>query len=158
MTKVRALFERQLLPEFANRFGPKHVVLNIGAGDHAYREFFRCRVVTSDRQPGCDEMFQAEQIPYVNDSVDGVLMMGVFERLDDPMQAMRELRRVVRPGGWLLVSALDLGFDYRKPCDRWRVSAGGAAHIVRDFTVVSSENVDGLAHFMLLQKPSGLPS
>lgn len=154
MTPVRALFESTLLPDFARRFAPSDVVLNIGAGDHAYREAFTCRLVTADRQPGCDETFVAEQIPYDDASVDGVLMMGVFERLDDPMQAMREIRRILRPGGWLLLSALDRGFEFRKAVDRWRLTAGGMVHVVKDFTVMRSHNVDGLAHFVLAQKPA----
>ncbi len=117
MTAVREAFEREVLPAFAARFRPGHVVLNIGAGSHDYRAAFPCRVVTSDAQHGCDEMFQAEAIPYPDDAVDGVLMMGVFERLDDPMQAIRELHRVVRPGGFVLLSLLDLGFPWRKDVD-----------------------------------------
>lgn len=154
MTPVRALFESQLLPDFARRFGPPDLVLNIGAGDHAYREAFTCRVVTADPKPGCDETFVAEQIPYGDDSVDGVLLMGVFERLDDPMQAMRELRRVLRPGGWLLMSALDRGFEWRKPVDRWRLTAGGVAHVVKDFAVVAIYPVHDLAHFVVAHKPA----
>ena len=153
MTNARAVFERELLPAFAGLFGRTDLVLNIGAGDHAYRDMFPCRLVTSDRQPGCDETFPAEAIPYADASVDGVLMMGVFERLDDPMQVMRELWRVVRPGGYLLISALDLAFPWRKPCDRWRLSPGGAEHIARGFTVLASQNVDGQVHFLRLQKP-----
>lgn len=157
VTKVRAALERDLLPAFARRFAATDLVLNIGAGRFAYREHFGCRVVTSDRNPevGCDECFPAEAIPYATDSVDGLLMMGVLERLDDPMQAMRELRRVLKPLGVLLICVLDLGFPWRKPVDRWRLSAGGAAHLVREFTVLDVQQVDDWARFFVLQKPLG---
>lgn len=154
MTPVRALFESTLLPDFARRFAPSDLVLNIGAGDHAYREAFACRVVTADPKPGCDEVFKAERIPYPDDAVDGVLMMGVFERLDDPMQALREVRRVLRPRGWLLLSALDRGFEWRKDVDRWRLTPGGMAHVVRDFIVVATHAVGDVAHFVVAQKPA----
>jgi SAM-dependent methyltransferase len=157
MTKPRAFFEQTLLPRFATLFNATDTVLNIGAGRHAYRETFHCRVLTADQSPGCDETFAAEAIPYGADWFAGGLMMGVFERLDDPMQAMRELRRVVRPGGYLLISLLDLAFPWRKAVDRWRVSPGGVAHVVRAFTVLESHQVDDLAHFVLLQKPGGQP-
>src|SRR5690349_21706565 len=153
MTKPRAFFERELLPDFSARFGASDLVLNVGAGPHAYREYFRCRLRTSDVAPGCDDRFAAEAMPYADESVAGVLMMGVFERLDDPMQAMREIWRVLRRGGYVLMSALDVGFSYVKPCDRWRLTAGGALHVVRAFTVLSSHNIDGMVHFFLLQKP-----
>lgn len=155
MTPARAFFEATLLPPFAGLFASSALVLNIGAGAHAYREAFACRLVTADREPGCEQTFRAEDIPYGADSVDGVLLMGVFERLDDPMQVMRELRRVLVPGGYLLMSALDLESPWRKSCDRWRVSPGGAAHVVQGFTVLASHNIDRQVHFFLLQKPSG---
>ncbi len=156
MTPARAFFERTLLPAFAARFGPADLVLNIGAGRHGYRESFSCRLVTADRNPhaGCDETFPAEQIPYAEDAVDGLLCMGVFERLDDPMQAMRELRRVLKPRGLLLFAALDLDCPWRKPCDRWRLSPGGAVHVVREFLVLESYNIDRCSHFFVLQKPA----
>lgn len=154
MTSVRAFFESTMLPDFARRFAPTDLVLNIGAGDHAYREAFPCRLVTADRKPGCDEMFRAEQIPYATDSIDGVLLMGVFERLDDPMQAMREIRRVLRPCGWLLLSVLDLGFEFRKAVDRWRLTSGGFDHVLQGFAIVARHNVEGLAHFAIVQKPA----
>ncbi len=155
MTPLRALLEREVLPQFAALFSPADLVLNVGAGRHDYRSSFRCRVVTSDVAPGCDQTFPAEAMLYTNASLDGVLMVGVFERLDDPMQAMRELFRVLRPGGFLLISLLDLGFPWRKPVDRWRVSAGGVAHVVGAFTVLAEHQVADLARIFVLQKPHG---
>ncbi len=158
MTAVRACLEREALPPFAALFSPTDLVLNVGAGRHDYRAFFGCRVVTSDVAPGCDQTFPAEAMLYTNASLDGVLMVGVFERLDDPMQAMRELFRVLRPGGFLLLSLLDLGFQWRKDADRWRVSAGGVAHVVKGFTVIAEHHVEGQAHILVLQKPFGVQS
>lgn len=155
MTAVRAALEREMLPAFAARFTPSDLLLNIGAGRYAYRDHFSCRVVTSDRDPdvGCDECFAAEAIPYATNAVDGVLLMGVLERLDDPMQAMREIRRVLKPGGVALICVLDLGFPWRKPVDRWRLSAGGAAHLLSAFTVITMRQVDDQARFFVVQKP-----
>lgn len=157
MTAMRQYFDRTLLPAFAARFTPSDLVLNIGAGKHSYREWFTCRLVTADidSAAGCDLTFPAEQIQFGDDQVAGVLLMGVFERLDDPMQAMREILRVLRPAGVALVSALDLSVPWRKPCDRWRLSPGGVEHIAHGFTVLQSEHVEG-GHFMVLQKPEGV--
>lgn len=148
----RAFFETQLLPAFADRFGLAATIINVGAGRHAYREYFRCRVVTADPVANCDERWRAEAIPHADDSVDGIVLMGVFERLDDPVRAIAELRRILRPGGVMLMSALDLGCPARKSCDRWRVSAAGAAHVVREFTVLDQYHIGGQAHFFVLQK------
>lgn len=151
MTPARAFFESQLLPSFAGRFSADAFVLNIGAGKHSYRDRFVCRVVTSDPIAPCDERWCAESIPYADRSVDAILLIGVFERLDDPMQAMRELRRVLKAGGLLLLSALDLSAEWRKPTDRWRLTMGGFAHVVCGFVILETHHVDGM-HFAILQK------
>lgn len=152
-TRQRTVLEEELLPAFARRFPPSAFVVNVGAGDHPYREYFSCRYVTADRQPGCDDMYAAERIPYPDASVDGLLFLSVFDRLDDPMQAMRELRRVLKSGGWLLFGAADLGFEWRVARDRWRLSPGGLAHVLRDFEAVEVRNIDRVYHYAVARKP-----
>jgi SAM-dependent methyltransferase len=44
------------------------------------------------------------KIPLESDSVDAVLIWHVLEHIPDDRTAMRELYRVVRPGGWVLMS------------------------------------------------------
>jgi SAM-dependent methyltransferase len=46
----------------------------------------------------------AEALPFGDASFDLVLSYDVFEHVDDPVRAFRELRRVLRPGGhaWLV--------------------------------------------------------
>ena len=48
----------------------------------------------------------AEAIPFADASFDAVLMECVFSLLDDPAETARELRRVLRPGGVLLLTDL----------------------------------------------------
>jgi len=47
---------------------------------------------------------EAEAIPFPEDSFDAVLCMGVFERVADEGRALREMVRVLRPGGTLIVT------------------------------------------------------
>lgn len=152
MTEIRAVFEA-LLTRFSARFETTALVINVGAGRHAYREWFDCRVVTADPLPGCDEQWAAEAIPHPDGSVDGLLCVGVFDRLDDPMQAIREFRRVLRPGGLLFLGFPDRGFEWQKAADRWRLTPSGAAYLVRDFTVLERQPVEPLFHFLVVQKP-----
>jgi len=152
MTPLRQFLETTLLPTFAQAFDVESLVLNIGAGKHAYREYFRCLIRTADIVPGCDETFPAEAIPYPDASVDGILFNGVFERLDDPMQAMREVFRVLKPGGTLLFSALNLNFEWHSPLDRWRLTRAGARHVVRAFQVIEEHWVGHEGYFYLLRK------
>lgn len=46
-----------------------------------------------------------ESLPLSAEQFDAVICMGVIERIDDDGQALREMVRVLRPGGSLIVSA-----------------------------------------------------
>lgn len=51
-------------------------------------------------------------VPYPDEHFDCVVSTEVLEHLDDPVEAVRSFRRVLRPGGSLIVSVpLDLGPD-----------------------------------------------
>jgi SAM-dependent methyltransferase len=42
-------------------------------------------------------------LPYPDDSFDAILCSHVLEHVEDDSRAMRELHRVLRPGGWAIV-------------------------------------------------------
>jgi len=46
----------------------------------------------------------ASRLPFPDNSFDGVMCIDAFEHFPDPEAAARELRRVLRPGGWLFLS------------------------------------------------------
>jgi SAM-dependent methyltransferase len=48
---------------------------------------------------------EATALPFVDESFDAALLLGVLEWLGEPGRAAVELRRVLRPGGVLLVTA-----------------------------------------------------
>jgi SAM-dependent methyltransferase len=45
-----------------------------------------------------------EELPFDDDSFDFAVCLDVIEHLDDDLRTLRELRRVIRPGGRLLVT------------------------------------------------------
>ena len=154
-TPQRHFLDTTLLPRFAAGFAPDARVLNLGAGTHPYREPFRCPVVTSDRVAGrCDEAYPAEAIPEADQTVDGIVCTGVFERLDDPMQALRECARVLKPGGTLLFGAPGLDFPWQARSDRWRLTPGGAAYVVQAFDVLEAHPFGHTYYFYVLRRPA----
>lgn len=58
------------------------------------------------RERGVGEVLEGtvEDLPFPDDSFDFAVCLDVIEHLDEDRPTLRELRRVVRPGGWLLVT------------------------------------------------------
>lgn len=56
---------------------------------------------------GCIALARAEQLPFRGASFERVYAMNAVHHFGDPRQALREARRVLRPGGTVLSIALD---------------------------------------------------
>jgi ubiquinone/menaquinone biosynthesis C-methylase UbiE len=60
---------------------------------------------TRQRVPDADvRVADIEALPFSDAAFDAVFATEVMEHLPDPVKALREVRRVLKPGGWLLVS------------------------------------------------------
>jgi ubiquinone/menaquinone biosynthesis C-methylase UbiE len=85
--------------------------------------------IARERLPPGVELKQswAEDIPYPNDTFDVVVSCNVFHYIREPLVALKEMLRVVRPGGTLAIS--DWCDDYLacRLCD-WYLRLFNAAH------------------------------
>ncbi len=75
-------------------------VLDCGAGS---RSDFLGNVVNFEivAYPSTDVLGVAEELPFKDNSFDGVLSLDVLEHVKDPFKAAREIARVLKPGGQL---------------------------------------------------------
>jgi SAM-dependent methyltransferase len=75
--------------------------------------------------PHADLHGSLEAIPVEDASFDVVLCLQVLEHVPDPAAAVRELRRVVRPGGRVLLSTHGVYPFHPNPDDLWRWTQQG---------------------------------
>lgn len=62
------------------------------------------------------------RLPFRNESFDKIICNQVLEHLDEPDAALREMARVLRPGGRLFLSVPFVWHLHQEPYDRYRFS------------------------------------
>ena len=69
--------------------------------------------VTADLEsPLADIHFDVQQIPLADDSVDVVICNHILEHVADDRKALRELHRILKPGGWgIVLSPVDRDYE-----------------------------------------------
>lgn len=93
-------------------------VLDMGAGSCPYRpQFAHCRYETQDFAGLSDEQLRhggygqidyrcdIAKVPVADDSFDAILCTEVLEHVREPAKAVREMARILKPGGRLLLTA-----------------------------------------------------
>jgi len=107
------------LTKQANKIPKGSKVLDIGAGGCPHREKFNhCKYFTQDFTQLSDLQIQNQEgygridfvsdileIPVPDKSYDAILCTEVIEHIPDPISAIQEMSRILKPGGILLITA-----------------------------------------------------
>jgi SAM-dependent methyltransferase len=111
-------------------------VLDVGCGDKPYEPYFAGASefvgVDIDDNPHADVVGRIEALPLEDESFDLVLCIQVLEHVDDPALAVRELHRVVKPGGRVLAATHGTYVYHPGPVDHWRWTHTGLAKLFAD--------------------------
>jgi SAM-dependent methyltransferase len=117
----------QLEHEISSRWkvGDPVAVLDVGCGERPYEPLFadfECRYVGLDIAPGpnVDVVGTGDDLPFEDAQFDCILCTQVLQLIGDPQRALREMHRVLRPGGAALVSTHGVAFSDRSAPDLWR--------------------------------------
>ena len=152
------------------------LVLDAGAGDGRYRtEFAHTRYVGVDLAVGelswnysrLDAICDLGGLPFGNGVFDAVLCTQVLEHVAEPKLGLKEIGRVLNPGGRLFLSAPQSWHQHQKPHDYYRYTSFGLRYLVEaaGLRVQSLTNMGGYFWFLAFQLqninywlfPKGMP-
>lgn len=127
--------DRFLITQQIKKFGHyiKGKTLDVGAGDfNRYQKFFQSSeyIKMDVRTNGnADLIGSADEIPEKDGNFDSVVSTQVFEHLKNPDQAAREISRVLKPGGHVLITVPQWNELHEEPHDYYRYTKYGIAEI-----------------------------
>jgi SAM-dependent methyltransferase len=142
----------EFVKQAARSISSTALVLDAGAGDCPYKHHFAharyesadlCKV---DKDYGeitykCD----LTEIPVEDDRYDLVLLNQVIEHVPEPKSVLREMYRVLKPGGELWLSAPLFYEEHEVPYDFYRYTRYGFTYLLKStgFTIKRIEWLEG---------------
>jgi SAM-dependent methyltransferase len=125
-------------------------MLDFGCGTKPYKDIIDVREYIGLEIEGIDEAHKNEQIdvyydgitlPFQDDHFDSVFSSEVFEHVFNLEQILKELNRVLKPGGTLLITLPFVWYEHSVPFDFARYTSFGIIHLLKKngFAIIVSE-------------------
>jgi SAM-dependent methyltransferase len=124
-------------------------VLDVGCGTKPYRRF-----IPNVKYVGIDEFDElnpdflgsATEIPFKDSYFDSVLCTDVLEHISDPERAVKEIKRVMKNGGYLYMTVPQEWCLHYEPNDYFRFTKYGIRYLLEknSFEVLTIERIGGV--------------
>lgn len=123
---------RQCMPYVKGR------LLDVGCGRRPYEktffagatEYIGADYLSERSKP--DVVCSATELPFPENAFDTVTSTEVLEHVPEPLRALREMRRVLKPGGYLILSVPMYWPRHEVPYDFFRYPYDGLLYLLRE--------------------------
>jgi SAM-dependent methyltransferase len=124
---------------------PDGLILDCGAGSRGvyYSNVINYEIVN---YPSTDVLGVGENLPFLDNSMDGVISVAVLEHVRDPFKCAKEISRVLKPGGTLYCSVPFLQPYHGYPHHYFNATAQGISRLFEDELVVTDVDVIDSVH------------
>ena len=118
--------------------------LDLGCGESPYIKYFPNRIgFDFQAREGVDVVGDMHQLPFENEKFDIILCSEVLEHSRSPHIAIEEMKRVLKPGGTLILTTRFIFPIHDSPYDFYRYTKYGLRHLFRDWEIVELEEEAG---------------
>jgi SAM-dependent methyltransferase len=131
----------QLIAEWMRQVPGQNLrVLDVGGRYQPYRPLIQSRVrqyvvVDIVQTLLVDVVARGEQLPLSSDTFDVAIATGVFEYFPEPRVAAKEMHRILKPGGVLIMSVAAVCPRATEE-EHWRYLPAGLRFVLSDFSTV----------------------
>lgn len=159
LTESNRQLVRRRITEFLRPFATGELVLDIGSGNSPYAALFPNRLCLDVRvRPYVRVRGDAHALPFRADSFPLILFTEVLEHTIEPQRVVNELKRVLRPGGRVLLTTRFMFPLHDVPGDYYRFTDRALEHLFRGWSSVeiraeatSGETLGVLLHRLAIQ-------
>jgi len=138
---LRMYDTEKLLDKLTDNENPKVFVLSIGGGPGRNRKTIVN--LNIDTYPNVEIVGDAHNLPFKDNSVDGVVINAVLEHLEYPAVAVREIYRVLKKGGFVLAETPFLQHYHGYPFHFQNYTVTGHNMLFQKFKILESGAIDG---------------
>jgi SAM-dependent methyltransferase len=127
--------------EIIKERGSKANILDLGSGTRSRAE----HIINLEIEaiPNVDVVADGHYLPFKNAVFDAVIIEAVLEHVKDPKRIISEVRRILRPFGYICVAVPFMQGYHASPTDYQRYTIWGLDELLSDFEKIESGSCVG---------------
>lgn len=128
---------RTKLEQFIAEHASDKKALDVGARRGRYNNLFPNKIsIDIDEESNPDIVADAHNLPFEENTFEIILCTEVLEHVDNPFKVAKELHRVLKPGGKLILTTRFMYPLHEAPRDNWRFTVFNLRSLFSEFNEV----------------------